>query len=126
MLICPLPSGPKSILFWVTKEIGNAIEEALAGGDYRRAAWSRWASAAVEKVRSASFCDLKVQITRLVPAGRMANTAPLAVVPATAILKWMNTGDINADILIQEIDAGCPKTDDASCRPRLARPHASR
>ena len=33
-LICPLLSGPKSMLFWITKEIGNAIEEAQAGGDH--------------------------------------------------------------------------------------------
>jgi len=37
-LICPLLSGPKSMLFWIAKEIGNAIEEASAGGDYRQAA----------------------------------------------------------------------------------------
>ena len=37
LVICPFLSGPKSILFWTT-EIGNAIEEAPAGGDYRQAA----------------------------------------------------------------------------------------
>jgi hypothetical protein len=37
-LICPLLGGPKSMLFWIMKEIGNAIEEAQAGGDYRQAA----------------------------------------------------------------------------------------
>ena len=38
ILICPLLSGPKSMLFWITKEIGNAIEEAQAGGDHRQVA----------------------------------------------------------------------------------------
>ncbi len=38
LLICPLLSGPKSMLFWVMKETGNAIEEAQTGGDYRQAA----------------------------------------------------------------------------------------
>ena len=37
-LICPHLSGPKSRLFWIVKEIANAIEEAQAGGDYRQAA----------------------------------------------------------------------------------------
>jgi hypothetical protein len=37
-LICPLLSGPKSMLFWIAKETWNAIEEAQAGGDYRQAA----------------------------------------------------------------------------------------
>lgn len=37
-LICPLLSGPKSLLFWIMKETLNAIEEAHAGGDYRQAA----------------------------------------------------------------------------------------
>ncbi len=37
-VICPLLSGPKSMLFWVMKETGNAIEEAQTGGDYRQAA----------------------------------------------------------------------------------------
>ncbi len=37
-LICPLLSGPKSMLFWIMKEIGNAIEEAQAGGDHRQVA----------------------------------------------------------------------------------------
>ena len=36
-VICPLLSGPKLVLFWIMKEIGNAIEEAQAGGDYRQA-----------------------------------------------------------------------------------------
>ena len=36
-VICPLLSGPKLMLFWIMKEIGNAIEEAQAGGDYRQA-----------------------------------------------------------------------------------------
>ena len=34
----PPLSGPKSMLFWTTKKIGNAIEEAPAGGGYRQAA----------------------------------------------------------------------------------------
>ncbi len=34
----PLLSGPKSMLFWIMKEVGNAIEKAQAGGDYRQAA----------------------------------------------------------------------------------------
>ena len=37
-VICPLLSGPKSMLFWVMKEIGNGLEEAQAGGDYWQAA----------------------------------------------------------------------------------------
>ena len=36
-VICLLLSGPKSMLFWIMKEIGNAIEEAQAGGDYWQA-----------------------------------------------------------------------------------------
>jgi hypothetical protein len=38
VLICPHLSGPKSLLFWIMKEIGNAVQEAQAGGDYRQAA----------------------------------------------------------------------------------------
>jgi hypothetical protein len=38
LLICPLLSGPKSMLFWIMKEVLNAIEKAQAGGDYRQAA----------------------------------------------------------------------------------------
>jgi len=30
VMICPLLGGPKSMLFWTTKEIENAIEEAQA------------------------------------------------------------------------------------------------
>ena len=36
-LICPLLSGPKSLLFWIMKEFGNG-QEAQAGRDYRQAA----------------------------------------------------------------------------------------
>jgi hypothetical protein len=34
LMICPLLSGPKSLLFWTTKEFGNG-QEAQAGGDHR-------------------------------------------------------------------------------------------
>ncbi len=37
-VICPLLSGPKYLLFWIMKEIGNAVQEAQAGGDHRQAA----------------------------------------------------------------------------------------
>ena len=36
-VICPLLSGPKSLLFWTTKEFVNG-QEAQAGRDYRQAA----------------------------------------------------------------------------------------
>nr|WP_020997458.1 site-specific integrase [Sphingomonas sp. ERG5]AGU69333.1 cre recombinase protein [Sphingomonas sp. ERG5] len=36
-VICPLLSGPKSLLFWIMKEFGNG-QEAQAGRDYRQAA----------------------------------------------------------------------------------------
>jgi hypothetical protein len=36
-VICPLLSGPKSLLFWTTKELGNG-QEAQAGRDHRQAA----------------------------------------------------------------------------------------
>ena len=36
-LICPLLSGPKSLLFWIMKEFGNG-QEAQAGGDHRQVA----------------------------------------------------------------------------------------
>jgi hypothetical protein len=36
-LICPLLSGPESLLFWIMKEFGNG-QEAQAGRDYRQAA----------------------------------------------------------------------------------------
>ena len=36
-MICPLLSGPKSLLFWTTKELGNG-QEAQAGRDHRQAA----------------------------------------------------------------------------------------
>ncbi len=36
-LICPLPSGPSTILVWIMKEKRNG-QEAQAGGDYRQAA----------------------------------------------------------------------------------------
>lgn len=37
-LICPLQSGPKSMLFWTRKGMKNAIQKTHAGGDYRQAA----------------------------------------------------------------------------------------
>lgn len=37
-VICPLLSGPRYLLFWMMKEIGNAVQEAQAGGDHRQAA----------------------------------------------------------------------------------------
>ncbi|MEI6641976.1 MAG: hypothetical protein WCL10_08160 [Novosphingobium sp.] len=37
LLICPLLSGPKSLLFWIMKEFGNG-QEAQAGRDHRQAA----------------------------------------------------------------------------------------
>ncbi|SBV33191.1 protein of unknown function [uncultured Sphingopyxis sp.] len=37
-LICPLLSGPKLMIFWITKEIMNAEQEASPGRDYREAA----------------------------------------------------------------------------------------
>ena len=36
-MICPLQSGPKSLLFWIVKEFGNG-QEAQTGRDYRQAA----------------------------------------------------------------------------------------
>ena len=36
-LICPLLGGPKSLLFWTTKEFGNG-QETQAGGDHRQVA----------------------------------------------------------------------------------------
>ncbi|GLI99893.1 hypothetical protein Sbs19_37110 [Sphingobium sp. BS19] len=36
-VICPLLSGPESLLFWIMKEFGNG-QEAQAGRDYRQAA----------------------------------------------------------------------------------------
>ena len=36
-VICPLPSGPSTILVWTMKEKRNG-QEAPAGGDYRQAA----------------------------------------------------------------------------------------
>ncbi len=36
-LICPLLSGPKLMIFWTTKEISNAEQEASPGRDYRQA-----------------------------------------------------------------------------------------
>jgi len=36
-VICPLPSGPSTILVWTMKEQRNG-QEAQAGGDYRQAA----------------------------------------------------------------------------------------
>ena len=37
-VICPLLSGPKLMIFWMTKEIWNAEQEASPGRDYRQAA----------------------------------------------------------------------------------------
>jgi hypothetical protein len=37
ILICPLQSGPKSLLFWIVKEFGNG-QEGQTGRDYRQAA----------------------------------------------------------------------------------------
>jgi hypothetical protein len=37
-VICPLQSGPKSMLFWTRKGMKNAIQKTHAGGDYRQAA----------------------------------------------------------------------------------------
>lgn len=37
-LICPLLSGPKLMIFWITKEIMNAEQEASPGRDYWQAA----------------------------------------------------------------------------------------
>ena len=37
-LICPLLSGPKLMIFWITKETWNAEQEASPGRDYRQAA----------------------------------------------------------------------------------------
>ena len=37
-VICPLLSGPKYLLFWIEKEIGNAVQEAQAGRDHWQAA----------------------------------------------------------------------------------------
>ena len=37
-VICPLLSGPKLMIFWTTKEIRNAEQEASPGRDYRQAA----------------------------------------------------------------------------------------
>ncbi len=37
-MICPLLSGPKLMIFWMTKEIMNADQEASPGRDYRQAA----------------------------------------------------------------------------------------
>ncbi len=37
-LICPLLSGPKLMIFWITKETRNAEQEASPGRDYRQAA----------------------------------------------------------------------------------------
>ncbi|CAM4324855.1 hypothetical protein NOLU111490_17545 [Novosphingobium lubricantis] len=38
LLICPLLSGPKLMIFWITKETWNAEQEASPGRDYRQAA----------------------------------------------------------------------------------------
>ena len=37
-LICPLLSGPKLMICWITKETWNAEQEASPGRDYRQAA----------------------------------------------------------------------------------------
>jgi hypothetical protein len=37
-VICPLLSGPKLRIFWMTKETWNAEQEASPGRDYRQAA----------------------------------------------------------------------------------------
>ena len=37
-VICPLLSGPKLMIFWITKETWNAEQEASPGRDYRQAA----------------------------------------------------------------------------------------
>ena len=37
-MICPLLSGPKLMVFWMTKETWNAEQEASPGRDYRQAA----------------------------------------------------------------------------------------
>ena len=37
-VICPLLSGPVTIIVWTMKEIWDGIEEAQCGGDYREAA----------------------------------------------------------------------------------------
>ncbi|OWQ87678.1 hypothetical protein CDQ91_20820 [Sphingopyxis witflariensis] len=37
-VICPLLSGPKLMIFWITKEIMNAEQEASPGRDYWQAA----------------------------------------------------------------------------------------
>src|SRR3546814_13146259 len=41
LLICPLLSGPKLMIFWITKETRNAEHEASPGRDYRQAACRR-------------------------------------------------------------------------------------
>ena len=38
IVICPLLSGPKLMIFWITKENMNAGQEASPGRDYRQAA----------------------------------------------------------------------------------------
>ncbi|UNK81423.1 hypothetical protein MNQ96_13485 [Sphingopyxis granuli] len=38
IVICPLLSGPKLMIFWTTKENMNAGQEASPGRDYRQAA----------------------------------------------------------------------------------------
>ena len=37
-VICPLLIGPELLLFWIEKEIWNAIQEAQTGRDHRQAA----------------------------------------------------------------------------------------
>ena len=37
-LICPLLSGPETMIVWTTKGTMNAKQEAQAGRDYRQAA----------------------------------------------------------------------------------------
>lgn len=38
LVICPLLSGPETIIVWTLKENWDGAEEAYAGGDYRQAA----------------------------------------------------------------------------------------
>ncbi len=38
ILCCPRPSGPSTMLVWITKGTTNAEQEAQAGGDHRQAA----------------------------------------------------------------------------------------
>ena len=123
-LVCPLLSGPKSLLFWIMKEFGNR-QEAQSGRDYRQGACGGDRAGAGRKRRAMHVVGSRLPSRPITAGARQADLAggsPGKLLSPARRRRCVDHARGELAVLLNDWSAGClASIDRRSARCRAGR-----